>query len=248
MKRVLRSIAVASAIVATCVAAQAADLPMPPAYQPPPMVVPVYNWTGFYVGVNGGYGWGNQDPFNLLTNRFDQFSVPFSGGMFGGTFGGQIQSGHVVMGIEADIDWANINGSATVIPTIAGALPNGCLIAGVGCVTSLNTKISDVSTGRLRLGYAMDNWLLYATGGLALLGANTNISTVGGVACTTAILTAVCSGTDYRLGATAGAGLEYGITPNVSAKLEYLYVTAASLELSHLNVVRAGLNFRFGGI
>ncbi len=121
MKRVLRSIAVGSALVATCVAAQAADLPMPPAYQTPPVVVPVYNWTGFYVGVNGGYGWGNQDPFNLLTNRFDQFSVPFSGGMFGGTFGGQIQSGRVVMGIEADIDWANINGSATVIPTIGGA-------------------------------------------------------------------------------------------------------------------------------
>jgi outer membrane immunogenic protein len=94
------SIVVATALVATCVAAQAADLPMPPgAYQPPPVVIPVYNWTGFYIGVNGGYGWGNQDAFNLLTNRFDQFSVPFSGGMFGGTFGGQIQSGHVVMGI-----------------------------------------------------------------------------------------------------------------------------------------------------
>ena len=90
MKRVLRSIAVATAFVATCVTAQAADLPMPPAYQPPPVVIPVYNWTGFYIGVNGGYGWGNQDAFNLLTNRFDQFSVPFSGGMFGGTFGGQI--------------------------------------------------------------------------------------------------------------------------------------------------------------
>ena len=90
MKRVLRLMAVATAFVATCVAAQAADLPMAPVYQPPPPAIPVYNWTGFYIGVNGGYGWGNQDPFNLLTNRFDQFSVPFSGGMFGGTFGGQI--------------------------------------------------------------------------------------------------------------------------------------------------------------
>jgi len=193
MKRVLRSIA-ASAFLAASIAAQAADLPMAPVYQPPPPAIPVYNWTGFYIGVNGGYGWGNQDPFNLLTNRFDQFRVPFSGGMFGGTFGGQIQAGHVVMGIEADIDWASITGSATVIPTIGGALPGGCLGA-VGCLTSLNTKISDVSTGRLRLGYAIDNWLPYATLGLALLGANTNVSTVGGVACTTALLTAICSGT-----------------------------------------------------
>ena len=150
------------------------------------------------------------------------------------------------MGIEADIDWASITGSATVIPTIGGALPGGCLGA-VGCLTSLNTKISDISTGRLRLGYAMDNWLLYATAGLALLGANTNVSTVGGVACTTALLTSICSGTDHRLGATAGAGIEYGITPAISAKFEYLYITAVSLEVSHLNEVRAGVNYRFGG-
>jgi outer membrane immunogenic protein len=243
MNRVLRSIAVPIAFVTTCVAAQAADLPMPPAYQPPPVVVPVYNWTGFYVGVNGGYGWGNQDPFNILTNRFDAFSVPFNGWMFGGTAGAQIQSGHVVIGVEADIDWANINGSATVIPTIGGAIPGGC----AACVTSLSTNIHDISTGRLRVGYALDNWLLYATAGLALLGANTNVSTVGGFACTTALLTAVCSGTDHRLGATAGAGLEYGITPAISAKFEYLYIAAASLEVSHINEVRVGLNYRFGG-
>jgi outer membrane immunogenic protein len=245
MTRVLRSIA-ASTFLVTSIAAQAADLPMAPVYQPPPVIVPVYNWTGFYFGVNGGYGWGNQEPFNILTSRFDNFSVPFSGWMFGGTVGAQIQSGHVVIGVEADIDWANINGSATVIPTIGGALPGGCLGL-VNCVTSLTTKISDVSTGRLRIGYALDNWLLYATGGLALLGANTNVSTVGGFACTTALLTAVCSGTDHRLGATAGAGLEYGITPAISAKVEYLYIAAASLEVSHLNEVRLGLNYRFGG-
>jgi outer membrane immunogenic protein len=239
MKKVLSSIAVVTAFAATCMTAQAADLPMAPAYQPPPMVVPVYNWTGFYVGVNGGYGRGNQDPFNLLTNRFDAFDVPFSGWMFGGTAGAQIQSGHVVMGVEADIDWANITGSATVIPTIAG-FPVGS--------TSLTTKINDVSTARFRVGYALDNWLLYATGGLALLGANTSVSTVSGFACTTALLTAVCSGTDHRLGAAAGAGVEYGITPAISAKFEYLYIAAASLEVSHINEVRMGLNYRFGGL
>jgi opacity protein-like surface antigen len=55
------------------------------------------------------------------------------------------------------------------------------------------------------------------------------------------------SGTDHRLGATAGAGVEYGITPAISAKFEYLYITAVSLEVSHVNEVRAGVNYRFGG-
>jgi outer membrane immunogenic protein len=241
MNKVISSIAAATAFVTTCIAAQAADLPMEPAYKAPVVVQQVYNWTGFYIGVNGGYAWGSQDPFNILTSRFDAFSVPFSGGMFGGTAGAQIQSGHVVIGVEADIDWARINGSATVIPTIGGIpVPAG--------TAALTTNIHDVSTGRLRVGYALDNWLLYATAGLALLGANSNVSTVGGLACTTALLTAVCSGTDHRLGATAGLGLEYGITPAISAKFEYLYTVAASLEVSHLNEVRVGLNYRFGGL
>jgi hypothetical protein len=100
----------------------AADLPTRPAYAPAPMMspTPVYNWTGIYVGLNGGYGWGNQDPLNLITNRFDGDSVAFSGGVFGGTAGAQIQSGHVVIGFEADIDWANMKGSATFVPTIGG--------------------------------------------------------------------------------------------------------------------------------
>lgn len=205
------------------------------------MVASVYNWTGFYIGVNGGYGWGGQDPFNLLTNRFDAFSVPFSGGVFGGTAGAQIQSGHVVMGVEADIDWANINGSATVTPTVGGIpVPAGA--------ASLTTNVDSISTARMRVGYAQENWLFYTTGGLALLGAKTTVSTEGGLACTTTLLSAACSGTDYRLGAAAGAGLEYGITRSLSAKFEYLYIGAASLEVSHLNVVRAGLNFRFGGM
>jgi hypothetical protein len=51
---------------------------------------------------------------------------------------------------------------------------------------------------------------------------------------------AICSGTDHRLGATAGAGIEYGITPAISAKFEYLYITAVSLDVSHINEVTSG--------
>ena len=86
--------------------------------------------------------------------HLDPLSVSFSGAMVGGTLGAQIQTGHVVLGVEADIDWAKIDGSANAIPTIGGTLPGGCLGA-VGCAASLTTKITSVSTGRLRVGYAL---------------------------------------------------------------------------------------------
>jgi outer membrane immunogenic protein len=235
--------AMAAGILALATAAapaRAADLSVAPAYKAP-VAAPVYNWTGIYLGVNGGYGWGSQDPFGLFTSRFDSFTVPFSGGLLGGTVGAQIQASHVVLGIEADLDWANIKGSSN--PTVTDTF------SGLSHLVNLTTNINSMSTGRLRVGYAADNILFYATGGLALLGAHTSVSSVDGGACSLSIFSTWCSGpTDFRLGASAGVGLEYGLTQSLSAKVEYLYVAAASLELSHLNVVRAGLNWRFGGL
>jgi outer membrane immunogenic protein len=219
----------------------AADLPTRPAYAPAPMMspVPVYNWTGIYVGINGGYGWGNQDPLNIITNRFDGASLGFSGGVFGGTVGAQIQSGHVVIGFEADLDWANFKGSSTFVPTVGGLpLP----IAAITASTSIDWE----STARVRVGYANQNWLFYATGGMAVLGAKTSLTTAGGATC--ANLFASCTGFSKQIGAALGAGVEYGITPEVSAKLEYLYITAASLDISSHSEIRLGLNYRFGGL
>lgn len=220
--------------------AAAADLPRKP--QPAPLLAPtpVYNWTGIYFGINGGYGWGHQDPLNLITNRFDGKAVDFSGGVFGGTAGAQIQSGHVVIGFEADLDWAGLKGSATFIPTVGG------VPIGAAAVTA-NANIDWEATARARVGYAEQNWLFYGTAGLAILGTKGNITTPPAVNCGT-YLALNCSGTSKQVGAVLGAGIEYGFTQNVSAKLEYLYISAASLDTSHHSEIRAGLNYRFGGL
>src|SRR4051794_26134928 len=83
--------------------ANAADLPRryDPVPQRAPAFMPVYNWTGFYVGINGGGGWGSSRWDS--TDRFD-----LSGGMVGGTVGYNWQNGQWVFGLEGDMDWANI--------------------------------------------------------------------------------------------------------------------------------------------
>jgi outer membrane immunogenic protein len=218
--------------------ADAADLAVK---APPPVAAAVYNWTGLYVGVNGGWGWGRQDPLNLLSNRFDRTDFNINGGMVGGTFGAQIQQGYVVLGLEGDLDWANIKGSATTIPAIAG----------VPLATTLNisTNTSAVSTVRARAGVALNNWLVYATGGAAFLKSSANGTSIAGVPCGTLGVIPNCSDSHWRPGMAAGMGVEWGFTPNWSAKAEYLYVAAVGTGVStdHINIIRAGINYRFGG-
>ena len=73
-------------LLASSVASLAADLPRAPVAAP--VSVPmIYNWTGLYVGLNGGYGWGRQDPLNLLSHQFDRADFNINGGMIGGTIG-----------------------------------------------------------------------------------------------------------------------------------------------------------------
>ena len=226
----------ASALLLVSANANAADLPArPPAYAAP--VATTYNWTGIYLGINGGWGGGQQDPLNIITNRFDNYSLGFSGGVVGGTFGAQVQVARVVLGFESDIDWANFKGSSTFNPSVAGGL--------LGLVNA-TTSIDWVATARARFGYAHDNILFYGTGGLAVLGAKTSLSLVPGGAACGAILTG-CAGASRQIGAALGGGIEYGFTPNLSAKVEYLYIGAVSLTTSNHSEVRGGLNYRFGG-
>jgi outer membrane immunogenic protein len=216
----------------------AADLP--PRSPAPSMLSPVsvYNWTGLYVGANAGWGWGNQNPLGLIAPQFGQnnsFSV--SGGMFGGTLGGQVQVNHVVLGLEADGDWARINGSSTAsIPLLPGT------------TLRLASQNDALFTARSRIGYAADNWLFYSTFGVAALNGSARGTVLSGATACGTLSLPNCSNSQFRPDAAAGLGVEYGFTPNWSAKLEYIWVGAvAGASTESINTIRVGVNYRFGG-
>jgi outer membrane immunogenic protein len=219
-------------------AASAADLAAAPrTYTKAPVVVPpVYNWTGFYLGVNGGYGWGQTNWLFLPATTTANHST--SGGLAGGQIGYNWQAANWVFGLEADGDWANIKGSTLC--------PNPFFTC------SSNTR--DLASFRGRVGYAAGPVLFYGTGGLGYANSAYNALPPG-------VAPFVFTGnynTD-RWGYAAGAGIEYGFTPNWSAKLEYMHygfgtVTAPMGTLSAANVtnlrldidtVKVGINYRF---
>jgi outer membrane immunogenic protein len=219
-----------------CGFAYAADLPLEPAYVAPVVApVPIYNWTGIYLGLNGGYTIGKATPMSLYSSNFTAFDYDASGFLGGLTAGAQIQSGHTVIGVEADIDWSNISGSAR------GTIFNNSVFVGTA---TLSSTVNSISTLRTRIGYANDNWLFYVTGGIAV---TNEASTLTGA-------TFICGGvnppctsvTDLHLGLAAGAGVEYGIMQNLSAKAEYVWVGAGAGNTLKENMLRAGINWRFG--
>lgn len=209
-------------------AASAADMPVKaPVYKAPPVLM--YNWTGFYVGINGGGGWGHTDWTYVGLGTTANHNT--SGGLIGATLGYNYQIQNWVLGIEGDWDWARINGSAT------------CPTATFSC----ESKLKSLGTIRGRVGWAWGNTLLYATGGWAW--ANMTVQTIS-----TATGTVGTSTTPN--GWTLGGGVEYAFNPNWSVKAEYLYVrlgtnrytvdTALQVDArEQVNIVRAGLNYRF---
>ena len=141
-----RLFAAGVALLALAGTAAAADLSAAPYYRAPvPYGVPLFTWTGFYLGINGGGAFGS--------STWDTAgSINTSGGLVGGTVGYNYQISHFVVGAEADIDWASISGTTTT-----AACPAGC-----------KTGNSWLSTVRGRVGYAADRFLPFVTGGAAL--------------------------------------------------------------------------------
>jgi outer membrane immunogenic protein len=217
----------ALALLTVPFAAQAADMPIKAPYYKgaPRSVVSYYNWTGFYAGVNAGYGFGTSNwDFPPAT------SIKPKGFMAGGTLGYNWQSGAIVYGIEADLDWSNVKGDV--------ACPAGIAVC--------EAKSPWLATFRGRLGYAMDRWLPYVTFGGAYGKVTANM-----IAATTD------SVSKNQLGWTVGGGVEHAVMGNWTAKLEYLYVDLGSFDVAVApavnnisfkeHVVRAGLNYKFSG-
>jgi outer membrane immunogenic protein len=229
-----RAIAGLSVLWAVALPAAAADLVKAPrAPSPPPAVAPVFSWTGFYVGMNLGYGSTFGTASRALPLGVADPGAELAGPLFGGQLGYNWQTGNYVLGVEADLQAANIRHDWSVTDGINTA--DG------------TDKISWLATVRGRLGYAIDTWLFFATAGWASATFETMGATAAGPS----------SWTAERNGWTVGAGVEVAFAENWSGKLEYLYVDTAtfngndvlgslpaSLQL-HEHIMRLGVNYRF---
>jgi opacity protein-like surface antigen len=167
MKKLATAIA-AIALIGT--PAFAADMAVKmPVKAPPPAPAPVYSWTGWYVGVTAGYGFGNTDQSLTADAAEANIGPPVThpppsglhpaGFVGGGEVGYNYQAGNILAGLEADFSYSGLRqtASATGAPFIGGVLQ-----------TTVTTKLHWFGTVRGRLGVLpMNNLLLYATGGFA---------------------------------------------------------------------------------
>lgn len=238
----------AIAALAFANSAIAADMPV----KAPVMAAPVANWNGFYVGVNGGYAWGT-------TNHTDQFGTTTgdfgtSGGLFGVTYGVNWQFDRWVLGFEGDFDLAGINGTFT-----------SAALCSVNGGTTCFTNLKNFSTDRLRAGYDLNGWLLFATGGFGFGQVNAGQNPCGPVPINFRLGLGGGNSCNekWRSGWVAGAGVEKMIVPRWSVKLEYLhydfgndfhYTPTTILGGSSVHVlergdmVRLGINYQFSNL
>jgi outer membrane immunogenic protein len=186
--------------------ASAADLAPRPYTKAPPMVAAIYDWSGFYVGINGGGG-SYHDCWDVTENVAGVvFAPPVSMGCHdatGGTVGGQIgyrwQMTNWVFGLEAQGNWASFKGSNTTL-----------IFPGFPLVDQTRIDSFGLFTGQV--GYAWNNVLLYVKGGAAVT--NNKYATFN-----SGLIFDQSSET--RWGGVVGAGLEYGFAPNWSVAVEY---------------------------
>lgn len=243
--------------VATCATvgmatgANAADMaPRPYVKAPPPAVVSVYDWSGFYIGGNGGYS-TSRNCWNFVSFAGAPFTAgegchDADGAVAGGQIGYRWQSASWVFGLEAQGDWADLRSSRVSSPAF---------VIAPGDLT-INSRVRAFGLFTGQVGWAWNNVLLYAKGGAAVVD-NRYFHTF------TATNALINSTTDTRWGAAVGAGLEFGFAPNWSVGVEYDHIFMDRDTLSFaaapagvatrnsirqdVDIVTARINYRFGG-
>jgi len=191
----------------------AADLTPPP----PPPPVPIFTWTGVYLGGQVGYAWGTGNDhfsgFVPVPGVFVDSSIggPPHGVIGGANVGYNYQINQWVLGLEGTVDGTSVtNNAAVVFPSIFG-----------GATLSETTNASVQGSIRGRVGFAWDRLLIYGTGGVAFGGFKTDVTFAGTSAHVPFFSTGYYSNT--RVGWTVGGGLQYAITNNWSVRAEYRY-------------------------
>ena len=190
------------ALVALAAPASAADLAARPYTKAPPAPIAlVYDWTGFYIGANGGWGsshkcWDSVAPAFLIGAEGCHDAT---GGVAGGQIGYRWQSGAWVFGLEAQGDWADLKGNN--VSTLFGDT-NQSKIDAFGLFTG-------------QIGYAVNSVLFYLKGGAAVTADRFRVLGTG----TNVVLAS--TGDDTRWGGTVGVGFDWGFAPNWTAGVEY---------------------------
>jgi outer membrane immunogenic protein len=239
----------AAALFAFAAPAVAADLPARPYTKAPAMPVAYYDWSGFYIGINGGGGSSRKcwDTAVLLgfaiVPNVREGCHDATGGTVGGQIGYRWQSSAWVFGLEAQGNWANFKGSNPSLPVL-GLTSNRSTVNGLGLFTG-------------QVGYAWNNALLYAKGGAAV----TSDRYQGFITGTNFVFD---NARETRWGGVIGAGLEYGFAPNWSVGIEYDHLFMGTRNVGFTTVIipfadrtdrisqdvdmgTVRLNYRFGG-
>jgi len=224
MKRLVLAGIGAIAMVSMMGAANAADIAR--RQQAMPVKAPVYmpyNWTGLYVGINGGGGWGQSNWSGPVGSTGD-FDI--SGAVVGGTVGYNWQMNQFVFGLEGDVDWSNIRGSSNAA------------VCGGTCETRNNW----LGTARGRVGYAFDRFLPYITGGLAVGDIKADLSGTGSTTETRAGWT-LGGGLEVSIAGPWTAKVEYLYVDLGDGRCDNC-LGGADVNLT-TNLVRGGVNYRF---
>ena len=235
-----------AALTLSAASTMAADIPARMPVKAPVMVAEVYNWTGFYIGGNGGYSWGrSRSDVNFFNSTTGVAIVPpagsatsnsfnLNGGVAGGQAGYNWQTGIWVVGLETDLQWSGERGSANFscapVAVVGGVcLPGATFLptSFTGTNVTVDQKIEWFGTFRARAGVLMaPSILAYVTGGLAYGSVKTDMGISSTLATTLAgtPVSASSSTSSLHAGWTIGGGVEAMFAGNWSAKLEYLYV------------------------